>query len=187
MMRQHSILFLLRYYSNDPSWSDHADDFSYEDIEYMRVDTLVSERMTSSPNIIDTYGYCGLASLSEYALHGSVDNDIVPDVENDGDWTSVNRLSPIQKIQYALQIAEAVADLHGFADGIIVHHDQKLDQFMWNADKTRIRLNDFNRAVFMTWDDTTRQYCRFNEEEVRLVSPLQLCANRMTNVFHTYL
>ena len=39
----------------------------------------------------------------------------------------------------------------------------QLSQFLMNADKTTLKLNDFNRAEFMLWDDKQQEYCRYGE------------------------
>ena len=143
----------------------------------MRIDALVAERLTASPRIYDVYGLCGISLISELFLHGDVQKDIYPpdsessDEEEDVNWEPLNvHLSTIQKLQFALQIAESVADLHGNSGGVIVHQDLKLDQLLWNEDKTMIKLNDFNRAEMMFWNDKDNEYCQYSEHEFRRVS-----------------
>ncbi|KAG7338327.1 phospholipid-translocating P-type ATPase, flippase [Nitzschia inconspicua] len=154
----------------------YDEDFDYHDMEYMRRDTLVAALLTPSPRIFKTYGLCGIASLSEYAMHGTIEDDVYGPDEDERDptmekkaedWEPVNDLYNIQKVRYALQMAEAVADLHGFHSGVIIHEDIKLDQFLWNEDKSLIKLNDFSRAVFMMWHDKDQLYCAQDEEEYR--------------------
>lgn len=160
--------------------SRHRQDFDYRDMEHMRLDTMISERLTASPRTISAYGLCGIASLSEFAKHGTIEEDIYgPDEDENGeptkerahdDWEPVNDLSNVEKIKYALQMAEAVADLHGFYGGVILHEDIKADQFLWNEDKSYIKLNDFSRSLFLMWDGTTQEYCAYDENECRSVS-----------------
>jgi serine/threonine protein kinase len=57
-------------------------------------------------------------------------------------------------------MAEAIADLHGFKDGVIVHGDIQLCQYLINRDG-QLKLNDFNRAEVMLWDTKKQDYCRF--------------------------
>jgi hypothetical protein len=56
-----------------------------------------------------------------------------------------NSMSVEYKLQYALAMAESVAELHGFVDGVIVHDDIHLGQFLvdWRG---VIKSNDYNRA-----------------------------------------
>ncbi|KAL3943377.1 MAG: hypothetical protein SGBAC_002543 [Bacillariaceae sp.] len=136
-----------------------------ENYEFVRMDAIVAERLTSSPRIYDIYGYCGLGILSEFFPHGDLEEEIVPDEDasvEDG-YSPQNELSPVQKLIVAKQMADAVADLHGHEGGIIVHQDIQLSQFLWNADKTIVKLNDFNRAEFVLFDDHKNEYCGYWE------------------------
>jgi serine/threonine protein kinase len=167
-----SVLFLPTHRCFSPC----REAYDYHDMEYMRLDTLISERLTASPRIFSTYGLCGIASLSEYAIHGTIEEDIYgPDDEESSEEEVADSLDPyhnlsnVQKIEFALQISEAVADLHGFEGGVIMHEDIKADQFLWNEDKTLIKLNDFSRSVFMMWNDNTQEYCPYDEAEYRRV------------------
>ena len=69
------------------------------------------------------------------------------------------RIAPLCRI--ALQMAEAVADLHGYPHGAIVHGDIQLGQFLFSSNKSIVKLNDFNRAEFMLWDNANQEYCRY--------------------------
>lgn len=57
-------------------------------------------------------------------------------------------------------MAEAIADLHGFKDGVIVHGDIQLSQYLFSRDG-QLKLNDFNRAEVLLWDTKKRDYCRY--------------------------
>ncbi len=104
------------------------------DYEFVRMDAMVAERLTSSPRIYDIYGFCGLSILSEYFQHGDIENMVVPDdtgyllTEDEQeeyleDLESNNDLSNEEKLVVSLQMAEAIADLHGHETGVIVHQD----------------------------------------------------------------
>ena len=58
-------------------------------------------------------------------------------------------------------MAESIADLHGFKDGIIVHDDIQLCQWLRTKDGT-LKLGDFNRAEVMLWDEKEQKYCTYN-------------------------
>jgi serine/threonine protein kinase len=93
-----------------------------------------------------------------------VDGYITPEKLNDGsELKPQNDLKALQKLEICTQMAEALADLHGNLNGVIVHQDMQLSQFLWNADKSRVKLNDFNRAEYMLWDDEAKDYCRYLE------------------------
>lgn len=147
------------------------------------MDAIVAERLTSSPRIYDIYGYCGLGILSEFFPHGDLEEEIVPDEDASVDegYSPQNELSPVQKLIVAKQMADAVADLHGHEGGIIVHQDIQLSQFLWNADKTIVKLNDFNRAEFVLFDDHKNEYCGY-WEGVGSGSVSQITRNMMIGI-----
>lgn len=172
------------------AYKDYSLESHYEnaDFENIRVDALISERFSWSPLIIDIYGLCGTTSFSEPMPYGDMDYMAVPigggggggrvHVESisDIDENKVNddvyilydaegvdpqnNFTGTQKLQYALDMAEAVALLHGFEDGVIVHGDVWLAQFLLSADG-RIKLNDFNLAQIMFWSERDQEYCRY--------------------------
>jgi serine/threonine protein kinase len=149
---------------------NHYPNFEY--FEYVRMDALVSERLTSSPQIVDIYGYCGNSMLSEYFPDG----DLVSIVSPKGGYMAADRLErhyrlhrqvkPLNdiptndKLIMALQMSESLAWLHGFPDGLLVHDDLKLGQFLRASDGS-IKLNDFNRAEAMLWDIDNHEYCKY--------------------------
>ena len=71
-----------------------------------------------------------------------------------------NSLTPTQKLQYALEQTEPLALLHGFPGGVLVHDDLQLPQYLVTSDG-HLKLNDFNRAEFMLWNDQDREYCKY--------------------------
>lgn len=144
----------------------------------MRMDNLVAERLSSSPLIVDIYGSCGLAHLGESMPNGILDFVAVPvgyrDVQRELNITIPNKLQPVtnhpllpmntlkpsEKLRYSLEMARAIAELHGFAGGVIVHDDIQLSQFLFTQDM-HLKLNDFNRAEIMLWDETDQEYCKY--------------------------
>lgn len=162
-------LFFSRWYSRH---------INNHDFEYTRVDANIAERLTASPNIYDIYGHCGIGILSEWFPHGdmeesAMDYDNYPEVdeirkdlataaEEGGDVKVYNTLSPRDKLRAAWHMAEGVADLHGYVNGVIVHQDIQLSQFLLSKDMKRIKLNDFNRAEFMLWDEEGQEYCQYS-------------------------
>lgn len=132
----------------------------------------MAERLTSSPRIYDIYGSCGLGILSEFFPHGDFEDVAVPGGEgymrpeklHDGYAVKPqNNLTAMEKLEASLQMVEALADLHGHAGGVIVHQDMQLSQYLWTEDKSKLKLNDFNRAEFLLWDEDSGEYCRYYE------------------------
>jgi hypothetical protein len=62
-------------------------------------------------------------------------------------------------------MAESIADLHGYPEGVVVHDDIQLCQWLEHSDG-RIKLGDFNRAEMMEWNDTDNSYCKYENGEV---------------------
>jgi serine/threonine protein kinase len=121
------------------------------------MDAMVAERLTASPRIFDIYGFCGLSILSEFFQHGDIEPIAVPNegvlteaekqhLKENGPLKSFNDIPVPEKLRMSLQMAEGIADLHGNAGGVIVHQDVQLAQFLYNSDKSILKLNDFNRA-----------------------------------------
>ena len=139
--------------------------FTFDRYEFIRMDALVMERLTSSPRIADIYGHCATSVYSEF-LPNEAEENIIP---GDGDGKNLkdkddvdpqNDYTISEKLDMALQMAESMADLHGFKDGIIVHDDIQLAQFLFAPDG-RLILNDFNRAEAMLFDEKDGSYCKY--------------------------
>jgi serine/threonine protein kinase len=110
-------------------------DFNYESYEYIRMDALVSEKLSWSSRIVDIFGFCGLAMMTEAMMHGDLMDLAVPkgghlkepmlDKEKLQDHSP---FSPDKKLELALDMVEAVAVLHSYPGGVIVHDDIQLPQ-----------------------------------------------------------
>jgi len=145
-------------------------DFTYDTFEFTRMDAIVSERLTSHPRIVDIYGHCGHSIFSEF-MYEEIESLVVPgtgtkeDLDDEiKDLQPQNNLSAKEKLQMALDMAEAIAALHDFPDGRMVHNDIQLGQFLLTKGKF-VKLNDFNRAEIMLWDQNRHQYCKYCEGE----------------------
>ena len=132
------------------------------------MDAIVAERLTSSPRIVDIYGYCGTGMINEAMMNGDVEKVAIPsyaikkkeDVETSESLQTYNNLTATQKLKYALDMVEAVLLLHGFEDGVIIHDDIQLPQFLLSPNGG-LKLNDFNRAEIMLWNEKDAEYCRY--------------------------
>jgi hypothetical protein len=88
-------------------------------------DALVMERLTASPRIVDIYDHCGTAVRVE-AIPYEIEDVIVPDgnmqqneLHDESDVQPQNDYTATEKLEIALDMVESLADLHGFADGIM--------------------------------------------------------------------
>ena len=138
-----------------------------ENFEYIRMDALVSERLTASPRIVDIYGYCGMSILSEFLAGGDLEAKVAAtggyieqaDLHDETEVKPQNNYTSYEKLMLATGMARAIADLHGFEGGVIVHDDIQLCQFFVHDGV--VKLNDFNRAEIMLWDENNEEYCRY--------------------------
>ncbi len=74
---------------------------------------------------------------------------------------SFNNLTVYEKLHYARQMAQALAEMHGYHGGVIVHDDVHPDQWLISRDKKRIVLNDMNNAVILQWSRPHHKYCTY--------------------------
>lgn len=158
-----------------------SSDFDYTEYEFIRMDSLVSS--LSSPNhpyIVDIYGYCGMVQIAEAVPNGEFELLAVPmggrntNVTHNDTTLAMpqNAFTPSEKLFYALEMAEAIALLHGYPDGVIVHDDIHLRQFLL-TEGYHLKLNDFNRAEIMLWDAENQEYCRYKNHPGRGVVSAQ--------------
>jgi len=146
---------------------DDSNPFDIERFEFVRNDALIMERLTASPRIADIYGHCASSIYSEF-LPNEAEEQIIPG-EGDGidpplndtrDVDPKNKYDISEKLDLALQMAESIADLHGYQGGVIVHDDIQLAQFLFKKDGSLV-LNDFNRGETMLFDEKKGGYCRY--------------------------
>lgn len=144
--------------------------FEAEHFEEVQLEAIVMERMTKSPRIMNMYGHCSFSTMVEVVPiefeervvigEGYETNDAI-EKRNENGALPFNNFTTTEKLGFALEMAESLADLHGFEDGIIVHDDVQLCQWLHTPDG-RLKLGDFNRATFMQWDTINGEYCKFN-------------------------
>jgi serine/threonine protein kinase len=144
------------------------DDFGvdYRDMYKTHRDAIVMERLTNSPRIVDIYGHCSTTIISEPMPSSDVSDDIIPgdgsakqaDLDKLDDVYPQNNLTATQKLEMSLEMAEGLADIHGFEGGVIMHGDIHLEQFLWSKNG-RLLLNDFNNAEILDWDEENQRYC----------------------------
>jgi hypothetical protein len=154
--------------------------FDYWFLGTMRIEALLMERLSASPHIGDIFGYC---AMSTFVQEGEeITYDIVPaedsgrergrisQQELDGVYQT-NGVSPFNepklnvkdKLVIALQMSKSLAELHGYAGGVIVHDDVFPDQWMKvPGSDNQIFLNDLNNAVVLDWHQTEQRYCRYH-------------------------
>ena len=125
-------------------------EYLFTRVDHQRVDAIVNEHVSASPHIIGIYGFCGTATLNEFANHGTLYNYI----------EAFNVTYP-QRLHLARDIATGLADIHEI-DGhpaSVVQHDMKLANVLVSNGKAKI--TDFNNCHFLERRDDGSQ-CFFN-------------------------
>jgi len=132
-------------------------------METHRVDSLMCERLTSSPFVMDIYGHCGHSGLFEFSDGGTL-KDLVLNRQRRGKKPFISR---VDKLSLAVEVASGVADLHTMESrngySAMVHTDLYLPQFVRSGDTNK--LNDFNRGHLMYWNHRKRESCPYNWPE----------------------
>jgi serine/threonine protein kinase len=126
---------------------------NFEDahFEHDRVDAVAMERLTSSPHVINVFGFCGHSVLSEYA-----------DVSRVGELADKAKKKPLARLQIARDIANGLADVHGInGDGnaTFVHLDINPANVV--SVGGTLKLNDFNIGIIRRWNVTSHKPCGF--------------------------
>ena len=101
-------------------------DYDQEVFRYTAYDALVMERLTKSPRIVDIFGHCGFAVWVE-AIPFEVEEVMVPgsgmisqsELHDEEELQPQNEYDEEEKLNIALTMAESIADLHGFEDGLM--------------------------------------------------------------------
>jgi hypothetical protein len=142
------------------------DAFVRRQLYIVPMEGLIMERLTASPYITDIYGFCGATSMLELMPQevneliqlgsGRANQTVLDQLDN---VYPKNELFPVEKARIALEMAESLAALHGFRDGVILHGDNHIDQFLANSENL-IKLGDFNLATIPEWNDEKGEYCK---------------------------
>jgi hypothetical protein len=134
-------------------------DLTARNYDRHRRDAVASERLTSSPFIMDIYGYCATSGLFEFADGGSLDDAIwEPNLD-------VNPWSPMERLIVSYQVASALAEVHNYPkQGVpaIAHTDITTGQYVYVQEAGSFKLQDFNRARFIAWNKKTNTTCSYS-------------------------
>ena len=131
--------------------------FSDLEFESNRKDALAMERLSPSPYVIDTYGFCGQSALNELASNFDLN-------AYSRKWrgqTSGDVLR--QKLKLSIMLAKGVAHIHeidGRNNATMVHYDLKPENVLIFDGHTP-KLSDFNMVEFLQWDRVKRKRCGF--------------------------
>jgi hypothetical protein len=133
-----------------PTVSRYRSELTPHNLEGSRKDSMIMERLTSSPYIASVFGYCGASQLVEFSDGGNIHDRIkearLVDAGERPKGLDVMGGSK-NKLVIGLQIISAIADLHTFEDDGIAstaHIDMCCHQIVL-VDGV-YKLNDFHVA-----------------------------------------
>lgn len=133
-------------------WRELYDEMIYDK---QRIDAVVSERLTSSPHVIDIYGFCGASALNEYADGGMFARTFRHKYSDSGGYTDRELL--VFARDAALGLA-AIHDIDGRGNiTSIVHHDLRAENFL--TTNGTLRIADFNNGQLLRWDFENNKNC----------------------------
>lgn len=110
------------------------------------------ERLTSSPHIINIFGSCGNAVVTEFA-----------DGQKVGYLADSKKKEPLARLKIARDIASGLADVHSIGGGeeaTFVHNDVNMANVV--SIGGRLKLNDFNIGVVLKRNTTSGKTCGFS-------------------------
>lgn len=133
-------------------WREVYDEMIYDK---QRIDAIVSERLTSSPHVIDVYGACGASALNEYADGGMFARTFRHKYSDSGGYTDRELLL------FARDAALAITAIHDI-DGrgnvtSVVHHDLRAENFL--TTNGTLKVADFNNGQLLRWDFDKNTSC----------------------------
>mmetsp|Transcript_16665 Transcript_16665/g.23634 ORF Transcript_16665/g.23634 Transcript_16665/m.23634 type:complete len:253 (-) Transcript_16665:171-929(-) len=112
---------------------------------------MAMERLTSSPHVINIYGFCGHSVLTEFA-----------DGPRLGTFADKSKKYPLKRLEIARDIANGLADVHsidGENNATFVHLDvNPANVVVIGKD---LKLNDFNIGIMLKWNQTSNTQCGF--------------------------
>lgn len=126
---------------------------NFEDahFEHDRIDAVAMERLTSSPHVINVFGFCGHSVITEFA-----------DGPRVGALADKARKKPLERLRIARDVANGLADVHGIdGDGnaTFVHLDVNPANVV--SIGGTLKLNDFNIGIIRRWNTTSNEPCGF--------------------------
>jgi serine/threonine protein kinase len=150
-----------------------------KDVYKINKEANILERLSHSPRVLDIYGACGTTVLIE-AMAGDLHKKIIlgdgyanqTELDALDEVQSFNHFTASEKLQISLDMAESLADLHGFEGGPIIHADTHIEQWLIAPDGS-IQLNDFNNAHEPLWNEKKRKYCTTHSTYGGVVSSVE--------------
>lgn len=141
---------------------EHA--FVDRNFDRHRRDAVAMERLTASPFIMDIYGFCGTSGVFEFADGGSLDGALWSTGGGGSDGDTVEPWNSMERLVVAYQVAAALAAVHNYpkeGTAAMAHTDIALGQYVYVQEAGSFKLQDFNRARFLAWNNKTNTPCTY--------------------------
>ena len=142
--------------------------FNEEDFDKQRRDALLLERLTHSPHVINSFGYCGMSIFMECATGGEFKKRL----KRDKNITPKDRFALARNIsiimadlrEIGINDEAAEGDIPGLPKDLVtvVHHDFH----HWNlllTDDLKVKMSDFNDVERLMWDLEKNKSCGFRK------------------------
>ena len=153
---------------------------NFHDIAKSRIENVIFNQLSSSPLVMDMYGYCGgsmvletmKSVLTPKVVYEVTDGQYSQSKLNELDNPCLNNLTNIEKLSMSIDMAESLAAMHGNIGGRIIHSDVHIEQWLFDLPSggQRIKLNDFDNSYLPMWDDTKQDYCNRKNRYPGIVS-----------------
>jgi serine/threonine protein kinase len=151
------------------------DNVELDKMAQVQREAIIMEKLTPSPRVVDIYGYCGISIQAEYMHGGNLKSRTllqpnghlpVEDLEaieeaNNNQVVPQNNLTCLEKLDMAIAMTESIADLHGYAGGVIAHQDIFPGNYLVSKDGD-IKLNDFEDSFILDYNPQKGDYCSRN-------------------------
>lgn len=150
-------------------------DIDQRNFDRHRRDALVMEQLTSNPNVVSAYGFCGNTVLTQLVGRG-LDEIIFEPIKSKDLNPKFTRETPIERLKLALNTIRGLAALH---QNNIIHADIQAKQFLIDETSGQVLLNDFNRCRFMGYNISSHETC-----PVRIPSAPGKCQTIKSSCLH---
>lgn len=132
---------------------EHADNLNMH--HEVTKEAIIMEQLSASNRIMNMYSHCGTSLVVEYMPYSLEDLMTLAAVSN-----VEKTMSSHLKLRVALEMAESLADLHGFGKGVVVHGDLQEGQWLHESLHGRLVLGDFNLAKILFYSSNEKEYCK---------------------------
>ena len=151
-------------------------DFTETKYRLQRIDAIATERLTSSPYVVDGYAFCGMSILNEFANDGDLHSFLKHS------YTKEKPMTSMDKLILARDSAMGLRDIHGIdrhSDlnrATLLHRDIRPHNFLVIDGK--LKFHDFNNAQLLLKMPYENEYYSFARDGV--------CANTESEVYVSF-